>query len=102
LSYGQGKVDTTNQYSIKQSLRCFAEQKSLGIIIFAQDTIIKGQKQKINNLEFLSDTLFKSNKSLTKINKDNKDKIATKNNWIKGLAYAVTFETILLVAIFLK
>ena len=102
LSYGQVNHTDTTQFTIKQSLKCFTEQKSLGVIIHAQDTIIQKQGQKIKNLEFLSDTLFKSNKSLTKINNDNKAVIETKNKWIKGLAYVATTEFIVLVILLIK
>ena len=39
ISYGQSKQDTINQYSIRQSLKCFEEQKSLKVIIESKDSI---------------------------------------------------------------
>lgn len=40
ISYGQSVQDSTNQYSIRQSLKCFEEQKSLKVIIESKDSII--------------------------------------------------------------
>lgn len=39
ISYGQSKQDTINQYSIRQSLKCFEEVKSLKVIIESKDSI---------------------------------------------------------------
>ena len=39
ISYGQLAQDSTNQYSIRQSLKCFEEQKSLKVIIESKDSI---------------------------------------------------------------
>ena len=40
ISYGQLAQDSINQFSIKQSLKCFEEQKSLKVIIQQKDSII--------------------------------------------------------------
>lgn len=84
-SFGKNPPDSTNRYSIKQSQHCFDEQKSLGIIIYAQDTIIQKQEQKIKNLELLSDTLFTSNKKITKINNALKSNNTTLKTYLKIL-----------------
>jgi hypothetical protein len=40
ISYGQLAQDSINQFSIKQSIKCFEEQKSLKVIIQQKDSII--------------------------------------------------------------
>jgi hypothetical protein len=40
ISYGQLVQDSINQFSIKQSIKCFEEQKSLKVIIQQKDSII--------------------------------------------------------------
>jgi hypothetical protein len=102
IAYGNNPPDSINHTLINNSIKCFEEVKVLGSRINKTDSINLELKKKIGNLEFLSDTLLTSNKSLIKINNDNKSVIETKNKWIKSLAYAVTFETILLVILLIK
>ena len=40
ISYGQLAQDSKNKFSIKQSIKCIEEQKSLKVIIQQQDSII--------------------------------------------------------------
>ncbi len=95
----QNRLDTS-LFSIKQSIRCFEEQKVLGEIIFAKDTIISEQKQKIANLKFLSDTCLSVNKILVKENKNLEDKVNKTKSWNKALTYTLVIETIVLLTLF--
>ncbi len=101
-SYGSNPPDSTKHTLINNSIKCFEEVKVLGSRINKTDSINVGLNKKIDNLEFLSDTLLTSNKNLTKINNDNKAVIETKNKWIKGLAYVATTEFIVLVILLIK
>lgn len=100
-SFGQNQPDTTSHFSIKQSQHCFDEQKALGRIIFAKDTIILEQKQKIANLKFLSDTCVKSNEAILKENKKLEDKVNRTKFWNKIIAYTLAIETVVLLTLFL-
>lgn len=100
-SYGQNQPNSINHLSIKQSQHCFDEQKALGKIIFAKDTIITEQKQKIANLKFLSDTCLSVNKVLVKENKKIEDKVNKTKFLNKVLAYTLIIETIVLFTLLL-
>lgn len=59
ISYGQVRLDSTNLFSIKQSIKCFEEAKSLKVIIKQKDSIIMA----VNQYAYLTrDTLVKQTK----------------------------------------
>ena len=101
MAIGQTKHLDTNHFSIKQSIRCFEEQKTLGKIIFAKDTIILEQGKKIANLKFLADTCVKSNVAITKENKELEDKVNKTKFWNKVITYCLVVETVVLLTFIL-
>jgi|688.fasta_scaffold252286_5 hypothetical protein len=58
IGYGQSAQDSINQFSIKQSIKCFEEQKSLNVIIQTKDSIIMEitKFDMIKEKELLSET----------------------------------------------
>lgn len=100
-SYGQNQPNSINHFSIKQSQHCFDEQKALGKIIFAKDTIITEQKQKIANLKFLTDTCLYANKALGKENKKLEYKVNKTKFLNKVLIYTLVVETVVLLTLIL-
>ena len=68
LSYGQSVQDSTNQYSIRQSLKCFEEQKSLKVIIESKDSIIMSWEMWQKQTAPIKAKLIEDNKKLNLAN----------------------------------
>ena len=85
ISYGQSKLDSTNQYSIRQSLKCFIEQKSLKTIIESKDSI---------NITMA--TIFDKKET---VYKDETKKLAMANSCLENVKDKQKFHTIIYRAI---
>lgn len=85
LSYGQSVQDSTNQYSIRQSIKCFEEQKSLKVIIESKDSI---------NLTMA--TIFDKKET---VYKDETKKLAMANSYLEKEKDKQKFYTIIYRAI---
>ena len=93
ISYGQVKPDSTNQFSIKQSLKCFQEQKSLKVIIEQKDSI------NIMITAYYQKTKIELQKEVVKQNNEIAE-LKDKNETLKGKNYllitALVIETIII------
>lgn len=68
LSYGQSVQDSTNHYSIRQSIKCFEEQKSLKVIIESKDSIIMAYSSFEKETKQIQDKLLTETKKLNLAN----------------------------------
>jgi hypothetical protein len=97
-SYGQLNQDSTS-LSIRNSIKCFAEQKALKVIIGSKDSINKELVSKFNRTMFLADTCIKANIILNNENKVLKDKNTTLKSYIKILGGVILVEVVRLLII---
>jgi hypothetical protein len=93
ISYGQNGQDSINHYSIKQSIKCFEEQKSLKVIIQQKDSIIMA----ITKYDMMKETeLLDAAKKLDNDKRIAEQKAIKLQNKNYLLTTALVFESIIL------
>lgn len=97
-NYGQSNQDSTS-LSIRNSIKCFVEQKALRVIIESKDSINKELVSKVDRTTFLADTCIKVNTILSKENNDFKSKNNTLKSYIKIMGVIILVEVVRLLII---
>jgi hypothetical protein len=98
IGYGQSSQDSTS-LSIRNSIKCFVEQKALRVIIESKDSINKELVSKYNRTMFLVDTCIKVNTMLSKDNNALKSKNTTLKFYIKIMGGIILVEVVRLLII---
>jgi len=98
IGFGQSNQDSTS-LSIKNSIKCFFEQKALRVIIESKDSINKELVSKANRTMFLADTCIKTNTIIVKENKALKAKNSELKTYLKTLGVIILLEVVRLLII---